>query len=454
MHQNLKHLAVAVMAAAVALPALAAPPAEEIAKLGIEGTEYTPLGAVRAGSEDGKVPAWTPYAPHGDKLIKEGTWIEDRYAAEKPLFTITKANMAEYAELLSEGHKKMLERYDSYKMNVYPSHRDAAWPKAIYEATIKNASTASLEGGDPDKIRGATLGFPFPIPTSGAHPWWNHRLKWRGDNAVRYNNQAIVQQNGSVQITKLIEEVKFEYANLTKPGSMNSGDDIFLYYLSETIAPPRNAGQLLLAWEHADYRDAWLYNPGLRRIRRAPSVAYDNPYEGTDGQQFYDQVDMINGKLDRFNWKLIGRKPMITTNNSFKINSNKLKYEDILTPNHINQDLPRYEIHRMWVVEANNKPDVRHTFKKKVIYFNEDTWTATMIDNYDHRDQYYKFQEGHLACLDTMLACATVPEVIYDLQTGIYFSTAMINEDKPNDFTVEYDVKHFQANQVKKRTTR
>jgi len=432
----------------------AQPPADEVAKLGIDGTEYTPLGAIRAGTADGKVPEWTPYTPNGNELIKEPRWIDNRYANEEPLFTITQANMAEYGDMLSEGHKRMLQRYDTYKMHVYPSHRDAAWPTEIYEATIANASRATLEGGDPDKIRNATLGFPFPIPTSGAHAWWNHRLKWRGENVTRYNNQAIVQDNGSYQLTKIVEEVKFKYANITEPGTMNGPDDIFLWYLSTTTAPPRIAGQLLLAWEHADYRSAWLYNPGLRRIRRAPSVGYDNPYEGTDGQQFYDQVDMINGKLDRYNWKLIGRKVMITPYNSYGINSNELKYDDILKGRHINQDLARYEMHRMWIVEANNKPEVRHTFKKKVIYFDEDTWTATMLDNYDHRDEFYKFQEGHLACVDTMLTCSTVPELIYDLQSRTYFATAMINEDAPNDFTEEFREKHFDPNKVAKRAKR
>lgn len=438
----------------VTVPAWAKVPPEEAAKLGVDGTELTPLGAIRAGTEDGQVPEWTPYTPHGDKLIREAQWLKYRYADEKPLFVVTARNMAQYADLLSEGHKRLLQRYDSYKMKVYPSHRDAAWPMEIYKATIKNATSAYLEGGDPDKIRETTLGFPFPIPTTGAHPWWNHRLKWRGNDVVRFNNQAIVQGDGKFQLTKIVEEVKFKYANLEKPGTMNGPDDIFLWYLSETVSPPRLAGQYLLAWEHADYRSAWLYNPGLRRIRRAPNVGYDNPYEGTDGQQFYDQVDMINGKLDRFSWKLVGRRPMITPYNSVPINSPELEYDDILNGLHLNQDLPRYEIHRMWVVEANNLPDVRHTFKKKLIYFNEDTWTATMIDNYDHRDEYYKFQEGHLICLPTMLSCSTVPEIIYDLQSRTYFATAMINEDKPNDFTVSFDERHFDPNKVAKRATR
>ncbi|MGH8529152.1 MAG: DUF1329 domain-containing protein [Nevskiales bacterium] len=436
-------------------PVLAKVAPEEAAKLGVTDTPLTPLGAERAANADGSIPAWTPYTPVAD-LKPDPVWPAefDRYADEKPLYTITKANMAQYADKLSEGHKLLLQRYDSYKMNVYPSHRDAAWPDKIYEYTIANATKAELEGGDTDKIRNAEVGFPFPIPKTGAEPWWNHRLKWRGHNVVRFNNQAIVPLSGEIQLTKLIEEVKFIYANLEKPGKMNTGDDIFLYYLSETKAPPRIAGQLLLAWEHADFRDAWLYAPALRRIRRAPSVAYDNPYEGTDGQQFYDQVDMINGKLDRFTWKLVGKKEMIIANNSARINSPKLKYKEMLPPKHLNQDLARYELHRVWVVEANNKPDVKHTFKKKVIYFNEDTWTAAMLDNYDHRDQYYKFQEGHLGCLVTIRACGTLPEIIYDMQTGTYFATAMINEDKPYDFTPVYAEKNFLATEVVKRNTR
>src|SRR6185436_1346149 len=102
--------------------------------------------------------------------------------AEKPLYTITKANMGQYDKLLTEGHKKLLNTYDTYKMNVYPSHRDVNWPKEVLDATKANATTATLEGTD--VVEGAKLGFPFPIPGSGAEVIWNHKLKWRGE-AVR-----------------------------------------------------------------------------------------------------------------------------------------------------------------------------------------------------------------------------------------------------------------------------
>jgi hypothetical protein len=426
----------------------------EAAKL---GKELTPIGAEKKASADGSIPEWTGgMAPHGNLKSQWSDFDADlqKFSSEKPMYTITKANMATYKDKLAVGHQKMLERHPTYKMHVYKSQRNGAYPQAIYDATIKNATTAELAGGDPDALKGAKLGFPFPIPQSGAELVWNHRLTWRGEAVRRFNNQIIVQPNGTQLFTKLIEEVLFPYASIKNPGSFEAPDSVSIFYLSETVAPPRNAGQFILAWEHPGARSAWIYSPALRRIRRAPTVAYDNPYEGTDGNQFYDQVDMINGKLDRFTWKLIGKKEMIIPYNSAKINDHKLKYKDICKPGHVDQDLARYELHRVWIVEANNKPEVRHTFKKKVLYFDEDSYVPSLIDNYDQRDQYYKFQEGHTIYAPNVQTVGTVPELIYDLQTGGYFATALINEDVPNDFSVSFDKEYFTPDAVKKRTTR
>lgn len=421
----------------------------EAAKL---GTELTPIGADPKANADGSIPAYTGGLPQKGNLAKIDT--SDPYADEKPLFTITKANMAQYKDKLSVGHQKMLERYPTYKMNVYVTHRDPAFPQAIYDATKKNATTAELVGGDTDALKGASLGFPFPIPGNAAEIIWNHRLKWRGEAVRRNNDQVIVQPNGTQLLTRLVEEVLFPYASIKNPGKFDTPDAVSIYYLSETLAPPRNAGQFILAWEHPGERSAWIYNPALRRIRRAPTVAYDNAYEGTDGNQFYDQVDMYNGKLDRFTWKLIGKKELYIPYSSARVNNFSLKYKDMLKTGHLDPELARYELHRVWVIEANNKPDIRHTFKKKVLYVDEDTWNVVLIDNYDQRDQYYKFQEGHMVYVREIQASTTVPELIYDLQTGGYFATALVNEGKPNDLTVTFDKDYFTPEAVKKRTTR
>jgi len=419
---------------------------EEAAKL---GTELTPVGAEKGANKDGTIPAWTPGTKRG-KLSGEFP-SDPAMEAEKPLYTITKANMGQYEDKLTDGHKKLLSAYETYKMNVYPSHRIVTWPDEILKATLANATTAELQGTD--TLINSKLGFPFPIPKSGAEPIWNHRLKYRGEAVTRYNNQMIVQTNGEYQLTKLIEDVKFYYASIKNPVPAAPGS-VTIKYLSQTIAPPRMAGTFILAHEKTDGRDAWLYSPGLKRIRRAPTVCCDNPYEGTDGHQFYDQVDMFNGVLEGFSWKLLGKKEVYIGYNANVISGPKVKFKDLATPRHLNQNLPRYELHRVWVVEATNKPEKRHTFKKKVFYIDEDSWNIVAIDNYDHRDQLMQFQEGHYVIGYNILAGTTIPEVIYHLNSGRYFITAMANEDKPNNLAVTFPADYFTAAAVQKRTTR
>jgi len=424
--------------------------ATEAAKL---GKELTLVGAEKAGNADGTIPAWTGQKPSGK--LEEFT-NDPVIDAEKPLFTITQANVAQYADKLTAGHKELLKRFPNYKMNVYPSHRTATFPDAVLKATVENATRATLDGTD--VIEGAKLGFPFPIPKTGAEIIWNHKLKWRGEVLRRYNNQLIVQPDGNYQLTKLIEDVKFSYASIKNPIALDATHNEFLRYLSQTISPPRIAGTFILVHEKADVgdkgRSAWLYSPALKRIKRAPTVQYDNPYEGTDGNQFYDQVDMFNGALDRYNWKLVGKKEYYLPYNSNKIAGNTIKYKDLVMPGHLNQDLPRYELHRYWVVEAELKPGITHTFTRRTFYVDEDSYNIEAVDNYDAKGGLYKFQEGHLVSANSVQTTSTIPEVIYDFISGRYFITAAFNEDKPTDFTVTFNDSYFESDSVQKRTTK
>ena len=450
-------LGAALALAGAANTSLAKVPESEAAKL---GNELTPVGAVKAGNEAGTIPAWDPW-PQKGKLSGVDLTAENfpntiaKILEEQPRLVITADNYQDHADKLTEGHKAMFELYPNYKMKVYPTHRNVGYPESIYEFTRKNATTATLDGCN-DCLRNAELGFPFPIPKTGTEVMWNHRLRWRGEHVRRNNDQAIVQQDGDTQITKLVEEVKFPYTLLNDDRVIiDDQDDIMIYYLSETLAPPRNAGGFLLAWEHVGYRSAWLYNTGLRRVRRAPNVAYDNPYEGTDGQQFYDQVDMYNGAMDRYDYKLVGKKEMLIPYNNYKINQPDLTYaDDLLGDKYINQDLMRYELHRVWVVDATLRDGTSHQFKRRTFYIDEDGWNIVAVDAYDNRDELWKFQEAANVHLPTGQFVGGAPELIYDLQSGLYFSTAMTNEGQPNDFSVTYEDRHFSPQTLKRRTTR
>ncbi len=413
------------------------------------GKTLTPVGAERAGNKEGTIPEWTPEPQRGPP---SGDFpANPKIDGDKPLFTISKANMAQYGAKLTEGHKKLLSTYDSYKMNVYPSHRLVDWPSQIKEATVKNASSCEMQGSD--LLNNCTLGFPFPIPKTGPEPIWNHKLKWRGEAVTRYNNQLIVQASGDYQLTKIIEDVTFPYASIKSPQPLGGGPGQYLTYLSRVVAPTRLAGTFVLVYDKTgsgtEGRVAYLGTPGLR-LRRAPTVCCDNPYEGSDGHQFYDQVDMYNGVLERYDWKLVGKKEIYIPYNSNLIAGRQTKYKDFARPKHLNQDLPRYELHRVWVVEANLKPGTSHRFKTRRFYVDEDSWTIAAVDNYDVRDQLYQFQEGHIISAPNIHSATTVPEVIYHFDSGRYFVTAAWNEDKPIDATVTFRPDYFTPASVQK----
>jgi hypothetical protein len=453
-------LGVALALPLLAFNAQAKVSAEEAAKL---GDSLTMVGAEAGANADGSIPAFqgktlfsdTELAYTYDDIEKMSRQEQSdtlaaymaRNEAADVVFEITGANYQEHADKLTEGHKALFAKFpNSYKMKVYKTMRSAFFPEEIEAATKANATTATLNGTD--SLQGATLGFPFPIPTSGAEPIWNHKTKYRGNAVIRYNNQAIVKTDGTFKLTKVVEDVLFTYANLAG----NTQDGILLYYLQTDLG---SSGTRTLVHETADQakdkRNAWLYNKGFGRLKRAPNVGYDNPSQTSDGEQFNDQVDMFNGALDRYNWKLVGKKEMYMPYNSADINSPVLKYNEILKAGHVNQDLARYELHRVWVVEATLQDGKRHKLGKRVMYIDEDSWSINAVDGYDGRGELWKFQEGHMVSVPWVGTASAVPELIYDLQSGRYFATAMVNEEKLNNTDADFAVKYFKPANVAKR---
>src|SRR5688572_33447349 len=76
--------------------------AEEAAKL---GTSLTPIGAEKAGNAAGTIPAWEGGIVRPPAGFRVGTFHPDPFAADKPLYSVTRANQAQYANVLSAGQK-------------------------------------------------------------------------------------------------------------------------------------------------------------------------------------------------------------------------------------------------------------------------------------------------------------------------------------------------------------
>ena len=424
-----------VLGACLAGQSLAAISADEVARL---GKDLTPLGAEQAGNADGTIPAWEGGITTPPAGYQKGDHHPDPYAGDNILLTITAANMDQYKDKLTVGHMEMLKAYDTFKMNIYPTHRSAASPQRIYDATKKSAATAELINGG-DGVTKTVNGIPFPIPKSGIEVLWNHMLRYRGDIASRKIAQAAVTRGGDYTLVQFEDEFSLIYSQegMTEEQLKNR----ILLFKQEVVAPARLAGNVLLVHETlnqvAEPRAAWVYNPGQRRVRRAPNVAYDNPGTASDSLRTSDQFDMFNGAPDRYDWKLVGKKEIYIPYNSYKLHSDKLKYKDILFPLHLNPEHLRYELHRVWVVDATLREGARHLYKRRTLYIDEDSWQIMAADIYDNRDQLWRVSEGHSIEYYEVPAFWTTLEVNYDLQSGRYLALGLDNESSMYDFSIQ-----------------
>ncbi|WP_342650563.1 DUF1329 domain-containing protein [Pseudomonas sp. REB1044] len=432
---------------------MAAVSADEAAKL---GSTLTPMGAEKAGNADGSIGPWEPLAKNAGSVDGRG-FLADPYGSEKPLFTITAANAEQYKDKLAPGQLAMLKRYpDTYKLPVYKTHRGATVPDSVFADIKANATKATLvQGGNGlDNFRGAV---PFPIPKSGVEVVWNHITRYRGGSVARLVTQATPQQNGTYSLVYFSDQ--FVFRDKMKDYDPNNPGNVLFYFKQEVTAPARLAGTVLLVHETLDQvkeaRSAWIYNAGQRRVRRAPQVSYDGPGTAADGLRTSDNLDMYNGAPDRYDWKLEGKKEMYIASNAFKLDDPKLKYADIIKAGHINQDLARYELRRVWHVVATLKPGQKHIYAKRDFYIDEDTWQAAVIDQYDGRGQLWRVSEAFAQPYYNNQVPWYTLEAIYDLQSGRYLALGMKNEEKKSyDFTFTANKADFQPNALRQTGVR
>ena len=213
-------------------------------------------------------------------------------------------------------------------------------------------------------------GYPFPIPKTGSEAIWNHLLRYNGlgyDNP-RYENWNV--DAAGVPTLAVTADANWAWPiyDPKKTGPINASDPYWLDQAATTSARPAATAKRC-CWIDAvnplkQPRRAWQYLPGQRRVRLAPDLAYDTPNPGAAGAGTYDDVSVFNGAIDRYDWKLVGKKEMYVPYSSYRLTYHKTS-ADVTKPNHLNPDFVRWELHRVWVVEATLKADKRHIYSKR-----------------------------------------------------------------------------------------
>lgn len=452
---NKKTLVLSALLVAFAGSAVAKVSPEQADRL---GKDLTPTGAERAGNRDGTIPAWEGGITKPPAGFVKGKHMVDPFPNDKVLFTITSKNADQYKDQLSPGVQALLKTYpDTFKMNVYPTRRSAASPQYVYDAIKRNATTGELLASG-NGFKGAAIGVPFPIPANGTEAIWNHITRFRGVTVTRDTGQAAVMPNGAYTLVKFRDELDQAYMRPNMTPEELERDNLLFFFKQWVTSPSRLAGTALLVHETLDQvakpRQAWTYNTGQQRVRRAPNVAYDAPGTAADNLRTTDDFDMFNGSPDRYNWKLVGKKEMYIPYNSYKLDSNQLKYDQILKPGHVNQDYVRWELHRVWVVEATLKEGMRHVYKKRVMFLDEDNWQVSVADMYDDRDVLWRVSVAHAINYYEVPVQWSTLEVIHDLQSRRYLAVGLDNEDEPYDFNAKRTASDFTPDALRRQGRR
>jgi len=420
--------------------ASAAVPAEVADRL---GKDLTPLGAEQAGNADGSIPAWTGGITQPPAGWKKGTHYVDPFSSDAPLYTITGQNLDQHRDKLSAGQIAMLTRHNTYKMDVYQSRRTCANTEASYQRAKENAISARLEEGG-NGVGGAILTTPFPVPNNALEVAWNHMLRYRPFQIAAQSVNIIPTTGGSFVPTVVQTDTIINYSN---PAVKTTAElnNISVYILFNTIAPARLAGNVTLVHETlnqaAGPRNAWQYSPGTRRVRRAPNISYDNPGTNSDGLSTSDSFDGYNGAPDRYNWTVLGKREQHIAYNNYKTQEEGLQYKTIIQPGHVQQDLVRYELHRVWQIEATLKQGARHVYSRRAFSLDEDTWSISTGDLYDGRGELWRTQEVWQGSAYDHPVCVTFGQVDYDIDARRYIAGGLRSEEKP----VNYDAAELQV---------
>lgn len=404
----------------------AAVSAEEAAAL---GKTLNPLGGEMAGNADGSIPAWTPTLNVPTSGEKAGDIPRKVFADEKAIAQISAQNMGQYAEHLSEGTQALLKKFpESFRVDVYPTHRTGVAPQYVYDSTVKNATSCQTKD-EGKSLQGCYGGIPFPIPKAGVEVIWNHLLRVENESTdVTSFKNIVLTADGSRTLATMNDQSN-QYPFYYKNGSADTWSGEYFLQRFATIAPPFKAGESLVFRDSIDVkqaRQAWQYLVGQRRVRRAPTVAYDTPDFVSSGANYFDEVMGLMGHIDRFDWKLVGKREMYVPYNTNEVVTASM--DEAYSTHHLNPDKVRWELHRVWEVEATVASGKRHAVAKRKYYLDEDSWMILLMDGYDSEGKLWRTTQVTPFVLPSTPMLGLKPAHIFNLQANTMSTTQSLNE--------------------------
>jgi len=413
--------------------------------------ELTPMGAERAGNAAGTIPAWTGGIAAPPPGYVPGEREIDPYAEDRPQYTVSAADIEAHADVLCDGHQALLRAHpESRRIHVYPTRRSASFPGWVYAAVRENATRARVVLEGKGSVAGARVGPPFPIPKSGLEVIWNHLLRWRGARVARTDGGAAVTTTGAYAVVLSEQLIGLPYGAREPDAFGKQFPNTLLALRSMVFSPSRLAGNANLVIEPIDQtrapRMSWNYSRDLRRVFRNPWQAYDFPAQYSDGLRTVDDFWLFNGPPDRYEWKLLGKRELLIPYNAYRLHAGDVRPAQIVGRHHIESDLARYELHRVWVVEATLKPGEKHLYARRVFYVDEDSWQIAVAESYDAQGRLWRVAEAHALNYYGVPVLWTTLEVFHDLRADRYLVMGLDNGQRTYRFSEGSDPREFSPN--------
>jgi hypothetical protein len=361
-----------------------------------------------------------------DLYDPKGNSYPDPFFEDEILLVINKDNYLKYAdEILTPGQIEMFEMYpDSFKMNVYQSRRSCAVPEEVTKLTVEN----SVLTDNGDGIEGVVGSIPFPNPSEALHHVWNHILRYRGVDIYGSSPFYIVHPDGTIDYGKGEAIAKNYWNPFTRNDKGLQG-----MLMTKVTYPPRLADASLLVIESLNAlkkpRQAWVYNPGTRRVRRAPDIAYDYKPSANQGLTTTDQADGFNGAKDRYEWSFIGMQKKLMPYNAYQFHEKEMV--ELLTPHHVNQDHLRYELVNVNIVRASLKNDKRHVIPHRIMYFDSDSHNMLAEETFDDKNEIMSYREFPIINFYDQPMCLSIHAATYDFATRRYQLSSVRSVDIP-----------------------
>jgi len=392
------------------------------------GKDLTPIGAEKAGNKDGTIPEWSGKE---DKPLAGWTWGKERaafskYKDEKPLFSIDASNVDKYADKMTPGQVALVKQVPNYRMDVYTTHRNCAIPKSIEERTKENATEAKLNADGFSLDHAKAGGLPFPIPANGAEAMWNQKLRSTGVGFKFDNGGSVLSPRRGSNDYVFYDWALTQFYPWGKKDAKNVEDNgkVELYGYYKYSAPVALVGQAIIYTSYLDkIAESSYYFPGQRRVRRLPAYAFDAPLIGFENEYMVDIQNMFWSTLDRFNYKLVGKKEIYIPHDAFKMYNFNTSHKDAYLKDEVNPDLGRYELHRVWVVEAKVRDGMRHSAPHRFYYLDEDSWNILVAEDYDSSGKIWNVRQAwQIPVWELDGVCTYNPFIQYNLQSGRYMA--------------------------------